>query len=351
MLLLRPAAGLYGIATQLRNALFDRGLLRSRRFSVPVVGIGNLAAGGTGKTPHTEYLVRLLKPHIHVAVLSRGYGRKTHGFRVADAFCTAAEIGDEPCQIRRKHPDITVCVDEDRCDGIERLNDLLDPPFAILLDDAYQHRYVQPGRQILLTDFSRLYTRDSLLPEGRLREKAAGAARADLIIVTKCPPALRPDEAEAIRNELRPAPHQRLFFTATAYAQPQPLFEAAAALPAESEAADVLAITGIARPEPMLRHLAEAGHRVSSLRFGDHHAFGPADTERMNRAFAALPRGSVALTTEKDAERLRLVEQHLSPMLKKALAVLPIEIRFLFEGKEEFDRMILNYVSQTPHTP
>jgi len=343
MLMLRPAAWIYGLVMQVRNALFDKGLLRSRSFGMPVIGVGNLTVGGTGKTPHTEYLVRLLKEHTRVAVLSRGYGRNTRGFRMADATSSAADIGDEPCQIRRKHPDITVCVNEDRCDGIERLSDLLDPPFTLLLDDAFQHRYVRPGLQILLTDFHRLYTRDRLLPEGRLRERASGAARADILLVTKCPPTLSRSEAEAIRRELRPAPHQALFFTTTAYAPPQPIF--GSALPEGPEGKDVLAITGIARPEPLLQRLREGGNRVSVLRFRDHHNFGPADAKRMNKAFAALPETAWVVTTEKDAERLRLIEPLLDMRLRQALLSLPVEVRFLFGEGEAFDKIILDYVS------
>lgn len=348
MILLRPIAWLYAAAMQVRNALFDCGLLASRSYPLPVVGVGNLAVGGTGKTPHTEYLVRLLRDRLHVAVLSRGYGRRTKGFRLADDGTTAAGIGDEPAQIHRKFPDVTVCVDERRCHGIDRLRGLLREPFCVLLDDAFQHRHVRPGLQILLTDYSRPYTRDHVMPEGRLRERAAGARRADIIVVTKCPPDLARDEAESLRHELCPTERQRVFFSCMAYGAPRPVFpEAPAEMPRTPE---MLVVTGIARPAPLLRHLGKGGARLRHMAFADHHSFGRADIDRINAYFDTAPDTQpVGLTTEKDAERLRGAAQLLSPAAHHGLYAVPIEVRFLFGGAADFDRTILDFC--TPQKP
>lgn len=345
-LLLFPLAVLYDCATRLRNRLFDCNVLLHRRtFPLPIVCVGNLSVGGTGKTPHVEYLLRLLAPGRHVAVLSRGYGRKTKGFRLAGKGETAATIGDEPFQMHRKFPDVAIAADEKRCRGIDCLMSGARKPDAVILDDAFQHRYVQAGLYILLTDYSRLYTDDFLLPAGRLREARSGARRAHIIIVTKCPPRLTPAETENIKQRLRPTSDQRIFFTALRYADVRPLFPGTAN-PDFATATSALLITGIACPEPLRRHLGQMCADVRALPFPDHHTYTPADVRQMNATFGRLPSGAVAVTTEKDAVRLLPLADSLSPQLRAALYVQPIEIYFLDDTNKVFNKIITDYVTE-----
>lgn len=210
-----PLAWLYGLGVRTRNMLFDLGVLPSRSFGLPVICIGNITVGGTGKTPHTEYLIRLLAKRKRVVVLSRGYKRKSHGFIIASDNATAEEIGDEPCQMKRKFPGIEVAVDADRCHGIDMLTapERTAKPDVILLDDAYQHRYVKAGLNILLMDFHRVTYKDRLLPAGRLREPHSGISRADIIIVTKCPKTITDKQIDDIATSLNLSDNQKLFFT------------------------------------------------------------------------------------------------------------------------------------------
>lgn len=345
--LLRPLAWLYGLATALRNRAFDCGLLRSRRFPLPVIGVGNLAVGGTGKTPHAEYLLRLLAPHCATALLSRGYGRRTRGYVRAAAGMTATDIGDEPLQVTRKFPAVTVAVSADRCKGLDRLLSDNRPPDVVVLDDAYQHRYVHAGLYILLTDYSRLYTDDRLLPEGRLRESASGARRARIILVTKCPPSLSPEAQADVRRRLGPAPGQSVFFTAFSYGRPYSLFAGGGRNGADSELAgrEVLVVTGIAHPESLYRHVEAAGGHVTALRFADHHAFTAADAARLNAVFASLPPGSRIVTTEKDAARLPACADSLSASVREALLVQPVDVVFLNHEEQDFNHIITHYVA------
>ena len=345
-LILMPFALIYGCVTSVRNLLFDIGVLRQRKFPLPVICVGNLAVGGTGKTPHVEYLIRLLSPRHSVAVLSRGYGRRTHGFVRAAQGVTAAELGDEPFQMHNKYPAVTVAVDENRCHGINRLlHGASATPDVVVLDDAYQHRYVHAGLYILLTEYGRLYADDCLLPAGRLRESRRGTRRARIIIVTKCPPRLTATDMERIRRRLRPTEGQQLYFTTLSYSTPRPLVGNES--PAGSgNAATALLITGIAHPEPLQRHLEAQGMKVRALAFPDHHAFTPADVRRMNDAYAKLPDGSAAYTTEKDATRLRPLTRLLSPALCAALHVQPVETTFLNETSDKFNQIIIDYVTK-----
>lgn len=222
---LYPLAWLYGLVAWIRNKCFDWGLLRSRSFHAPVIGVGNLAVGGTGKTPHTEYLIRLLQDSYRVAVLSRGYKRKTKSFVLADANSTAATIGDEPYQMKQKYPETVVAVDGKRSRGIGRLLSLREPFVdVVLLDDAFQHRYVKPGLNILLTDYHRLFCDDTLLPAGRLRESMAGKDRAQIVVVTKCPADMKPIEYNIIAKRMALFPYQWLYFSTLRYGNLQPAF-------------------------------------------------------------------------------------------------------------------------------
>ena len=348
---LLPVAALYGAGVRLRNFFFDKGILREHTFSVPVICIGNLTVGGTGKTPHTEYLIRLLRPEYQVAVLSRGYKRKSKGFVLGNPETPIEEIGDEPYQMLHKFPDIYVAVDEDRCEGIRQLTDGHTAPGTrvILLDDAFQHRYVKPGFSILLTDYNRLITRDKLLPAGRLREPVGGKRRADIILVSKCPSGLTEEEQKAIRKEIAPAPSQSLFYTTLAYGRLQALFAAEPERKLESLQADehILLLTGIASPAPLIRKLSEYSPHVTPLTFPDHHAFDAEDMRRIRTAFEKLPEGKrLVITTEKDAARL-IGHPDIDPGLTPYIYVLPVEVSFLNEEERiMFNQNIIAYVRE-----
>lgn len=336
----------YGIGTKLRNTLYDWHWLTSKSYPVPVICVGNLAVGGTGKTPLTEYLINLLQAEgLHVATLSRGYKRQTKGYLRATLQSTALDIGDEPWQLLHNHPDITVAVDEDRCHGIEQLLHEQPKIDVILLDDAFQHRAVSAGLNILLTDYHRLYTRDMLLPAGRLRESKAGAHRAHIVIVTKCPAQLSAAEANAIKEELHLLPHQQLYFTTIAYGAPQPVFQQAMPWPQDIDATyTLLALTGIAHPEPIIDHLHTLTPHVEHLGYADHHRFTASDLQRMQAKFAAMPDNKLIITTQKDAARLQGLASQLAPDIQQHLYALPIQVQFIHEQQAVFNQAIINFV-------
>jgi tetraacyldisaccharide 4'-kinase len=342
---LLPLSWFYGMAVKFRNTLFSIGLLKSRNFDVPVIAVGNITVGGSGKTPHVEYLVRLLKSSFHTAVLSRGYKRKSRGFVQATAQTTMPEIGDEPYQMKQKFPDVIVAVDKNRCHGIDTLTDNDKDIDVILLDDAFQHRYVKPGINILLVDYHRLIIYDRLLPAGRLREPLSGKNRADIVIVTKCPKGLKPMEYRVITKAMNLYPYQKLFFTSIDYGTLQPLFGKAKDSPALDSLKNhhVMLLTGIASPQQMTHDLQPLIPQLTPLAFADHHAFNRKDVRLINATFEALPAPKLIITTEKDATRLKLAEG-LSDEVRKALYVLPINICFLQEQAEQFNHQIIDYV-------
>ena len=339
----------YGMGTSLRNMLYDKQWLQSKSYPLPVICVGNLAVGGTGKTPHTEYLIQLLQAEgLHVATLSRGYKRQTKGFLKATPQSTAEEIGDEPWQLKHNHPKTVVAVDEDRCHGIEQLLEEQHPYIdAIILDDAYQHRAVKAGLYILLTDYHRLYTEDMLLPAGRLREQKQGAERAQIVIVTKCPANLTDTDYETIRANLQLLPHQQLFFSTITYGEPMPVFKQAKALNAPiGEETSLLAVSGIAHPEPMTDYLRSLTPQVELLSYPDHHAFSNRDLQTIDEKFAKLPGKRLIITTQKDAARLQGLANKLSDSVKSHLYALPIGISILRNQQENFNRNIIDYVRQ-----
>jgi tetraacyldisaccharide 4'-kinase len=343
---LLPLSCFYGIGVKFRNLLFEMGVLKSRSFNVPVISVGNITVGGTGKTPHTEYLGRLLRDYFNVAILSRGYKRKSKGFLVASAHTTMQEIGDEPYQMKQKFADITVAVDKDRCHGIEQLSEQNKQLDVVLLDDAFQHRYVKPGINILLVDYHRLIIYDKLLPAGRLREPIESKNRADIVIVTKCPKDLKPMEFRVITKAMSLYPYQQLFFSTHEFETLRPVFQNNQSTQTLSEAlADqhVLLLTGIASPEQMLLDLKAYAKEVTPLAFSDHHNFKKKDIERINEAFSALPSPKLIITTEKDEARLKQVEG-LSDEVKSHLYALPIKIQILLDQEKAFNQTIINYV-------
>ncbi len=326
--------------------MFDIGVLKSRSFDVPVISVGNITVGGTGKTPHVEYLVELLSGKFGVAVLSRGYKRKTHGFVVADEEATAATVGDEPCQIKRKYPAATVAVDANRCHGISLLTegDTGKDIDVIILDDAFQHRYVKPGISILLVDYHRLIIHDALLPAGRLREPLSGKSRADIVIVTKCPAELKPMDFRVTTKAMGLYPYQHLYFTTLAYGALRGVFtDREKTLESITDATHILLLTGIASPRQMIDDLHSYTKNIHPLTFGDHHAFSSRDVRRINEAFGELEGDRIVVTTDKDAERLRGLEG-LDNSVKESIYVLPVKIKFMLGQGEMFNENIIGYV-------
>ena len=342
---LLPLSWLYGLGVGFRNLLFEIGILKSRSFTVPVISVGNITVGGTGKTPHVEYLIQLLKDRTKVAVLSRGYKRKSHGFVLADGSSTVNDIGDEPYQIKTKFPDITVAVDKKRTRGIDNLTggEYVKDIDVILLDDAFQHRYVKPGINILLVDYHRLVIYDALLPAGRLREPVKSKDRADIVIVTKCPKDLKPMEFRVITKAMKLYPYQQLFFSTHEFGALRPVFGKDQKPLTSLADKNVLLLTGIASPEQMLAELKTYAKAVTPMAFSDHHAFSNKDVERINETFSTLPSPKLIVTTEKDETRLLQVEG-FSDEVKKHLYVLPIKIQILLEQEEAFNQSIISYV-------
>lgn len=349
--ILGPLSGLYQIVTDTRNKCFDRGILKSKRFDIPVISIGNLAACGTGKTPHTEYLIRLLNQHMKVAVLSRGYKRKTKGFVLASDKSETTQIGDEPYQMHRKFPNTTIAVDESRCEGIEQLLTIKSPPIeVVLLDDAFQHRYVKPGLSILLTDYHRLFSSDRILPVGMLRESKQGKSRAQIVIVTKCPHNIKPIECNIIKQNLKLFPYQHLFFSTFQYKNLRAVFPEATSkkelqLTTLTSEDEILLVTGIASPAPMIEELRKYTSHIKLLRFPDHHQFTKKDVEEIEKQYQQLKNKNTSLiiTTEKDAVRLKNLPS-LNQTLKSNIYELPIEVAFLQEKQQEFNILITDYV-------
>ena len=343
---LLPLSWFYGLGVNLRNQLFELGILRSRAFSIPIISVGNITVGGSGKTPHVEYLVELLHKEKKVAVLSRGYKRKSRGYQLATADSTIRDIGDEPPQIKQKYPDIYVAVDKDRCEGIDRLtaDEATKDVDVILLDDAYQHRYVRPGINILLIDYHRLIIHDTLLPAGRLREPKRGKRRADIVIVTKCPHDLNPMEFRVLTKQLELYPYQDLYFTNLTYGHLQQVF-GGNELPLDQIGPDThaLLLTGIASPQQIENDLQPYVKHMESLTFADHHYFRPKDIRRINGTFVAIEVKKIIITTEKDATRLREAEG-LSDDVKNAIYVLPVNIHFMLNREETFNHKISSYV-------
>ena len=341
---LLPLSWLYGLGVGLRNRLFDLGVLPQQEFSIPVIDVGNITVGGSGKTPHVEYLVRLLRDKMKVAVLSRGYKRKSRGYVLASGETPMKDIGDEPFQMKRKFPDIYVAVDKNRRKGISRLteDEATHDVDVILLDDAYQHRYVKPGINILLVDYHRLIIYDKLLPAGRLREPMKGKNRADIVIVTKCPKDLKPMEFRVLTKALDLYPYQGLFFTCIDYDELKPVFNKTQSLPNMSSV-NVLLLTGIASPRQMELDLKNRCRSITPLSFGDHHQFNERDAARISEAFTQLPEPRIIITTEKDASRLEATPA-LTSEVRQALYVLPIRVRFMLDQEENFNHKIISYV-------
>jgi len=347
-LFLKLLSFFYGMLTGLRNELFSLKILSSREFDIPVISIGNIAVGGTGKTPHTEYIAELLKSNFKVATLSRGYKRKTRGFYIVEQTSKVSQVGDEPLQIKLKYNDLTVAVDANRVRGIKNLMELPLKPDVILLDDAFQHQYVTPGINILLTDYNHLITKDSLLPFGRLRESASNKSRASIIIVTKCPAELKPIDERIITNELNIRPYQNLYFSRIDYGSLMPVFPADVSLKSVKlvEGLSVLMISGIADPSQFKEYLRHGTHDIQEIIFSDHHQYIEKDLDRIVTKFDSIPAGrKIIVTTEKDMVRFRDLDA-VPEVIRKNMYYIPLKISFLNSAGKDFDRKIVNYVRE-----
>ena len=348
---LLPLSWLYGLGVKFRNMLFDMDILKSKSYSVPIISVGNITVGGTGKTPHVEYLIRLLKDQFNVAMLSRGYKRKSSGYVLATTETPMKMIGDEPYQIKQKYPKVTVAVDGKRTRGIEHLtnDDETKETDVILLDDAFQHRYVKPGVNILLVDYHRSIIFDKLIPTGRLREPLKGKDRADIVIVTKCPKDLKPMEFRVLTKQMNLYPYQQLYFTTLDYVQLKKVFPTTPSnqtIPSHLEDLTdyhVLLLTGIASPKQIYYDVKPHAKDIKTLAYGDHHAFKQKDIHHINETFASMPSPKVIITTEKDMVRLETVEG-LSDEVRNNLLVLPVRIIFMLEGEATFNENIIGYV-------
>ncbi len=338
-ILLSPFSLFYGIGVSLYQALFFSGINKAVRFSFPIISIGNLSIGGTGKSPHIEYLIRLLKDYIELAVLSRGYKRKTQGFLLLDDQTKVTDSGDEPKQIKLNFPDLPVAVCESRVVGIPRLLRQYPELKLILLDDAFQHLAVKPGLNVLLTEYNKPYTEDYLLPSGRLREWRFGASRADAVIVTKCPDE-KPDEA-LWRSKLQLKVNQKLFFSKISYKPAYNLFKPELKFEL-NPGMHITLISAIAQSSYLLNYLANQVASIVDINFEDHHYFTLSELKGIVQKHKHISHSNkMLLTTQKDATRLigfkeYFLEQNLD------LYAMPIEVEFF--DKQVFDEYIKNYL-------
>ncbi len=342
-LLLAPFSLLYGLGVSLRNAFYRFGLLKDVQFSIPIISVGNLSVGGTGKTPHIEYLIRMLKDYIQVATLSRGYMRKTRGFLDIQPENNAEEAGDEPLMFKRKFPDILVGVAESRTFGILELLKVRPKTHVILLDDAFQHLSVRVGLNILLTDYSNPFTRDYLLPSGRLREWRSAYKRADIIIVTKCPPRMDQAEKERMIEELKPLSHQRVFFSYYEYGKPYSLYEWQKHVRLDGTH-DLILLSAIAGTDYLSSYLEERSASIRPMEFEDHHYFSNYDISQLKQLHDNMEgEKKIILTTEKDAVRLELHKEFLleNPL---PIYILPLRVAFHFEEGPAFEQTVKDFL-------
>ncbi|MEI6751612.1 MAG: tetraacyldisaccharide 4'-kinase [Paludibacter sp.] len=348
-IVLFPVSILYGIVTGIRNWMFDQGILRTTTFDIPIISVGNLAVGGTGKTPHTELIISILQKEWKIAMLSRGYKRETSDFYFADEKTNARKIGDEPYQIHKKFPDISVAVHEKRVPGVKKLLEIVPKLQLIVLDDAFQHRYIHAGLSILLTDYSNMYSRDLVMPAGNLREWRSGSRRADIIIVTKCPTNFKPIEMRLIECELKPENGQSLYFSNYIYDEIVPVFpdsepENWSLSTIKETKAGVLLVAGIVSPEPIIEQIRKYSNNVSSLFFDDHHVFQSKDYNMIMSKFEAFKSGEkILLVTEKDASRM-VSDKKFPEFLKSRTFALPIRVEILNNQESLFIQKIKNYV-------
>lgn len=352
--ILLPLCAAYYLAVQIRNLLFDLKILRSVRFRLPIISVGNITVGGTGKTPHVEYLVQLLKNDYRLAVLSRGYKRETNDFNLASTVSSIAEIGDEPLQIKQKFPETIVAVENNRVKGVRKLLELKNKPEVVILDDAFQHRHIKPGLNILLIDYNRPVFNDMLLPAGNLREPWRNMSRADLIIITKCPSHLSPCERSLFISKINPKPKQVVFFTTYTYGDPVPVFrnkhdhqEPVTYRHLRKKEAGILLVTGIANTGPLEKFLLKNLRIDNKLTFPDHHLYDRKDLLLIKNKLKSTGTGdNYILVTEKDAVRLRELDIQ-DRNLRKCFYYIPIEVKVLAKGEKPLIKRVYKFIKKS----
>ena len=350
--ILRPVSWLYGLVVGFRNRLFNSGMLSQKKFNIPIICVGNITAGGTGKTPHIEYLIRLLSPQYKIAVVSRGYKRKSKGFRIVEVDSEVQNVGDEPLQIKQKYPDTLVVVDKNRANAIKKILSIgkEERPDVILLDDGFQHRYVQPSLSILLVNSHRPIFEDELLPAGLLREPIKAKNRAHIVLVTKCKSDMEASDFEFYKNKLNLQPHQQLHFTTFEYGTIAPVFPDFGNVGADLCVCPlddltnkhVLLLAGIASPQPLVEKLQQKTNNLYTQFFPDHHFFNEKDIKTIHKQIDSInDNNKIILTTEKDAVRFRTML--LSDEMRKMMYYIPIQVKFVEKG-EGFDEKIIQHV-------
>jgi len=346
-ILLLPFSLIYGFILHLRNKFYDWNIFKSSTFNFPTIAVGNLAIGGTGKTPHIEYLICLLNKEYKVATLSRGYKRETKGFYLSDNNSNVASIGDEPLQYKLKFSNLLVAVDEKRVNGIKRIKEIHPETNIILLDDAYQHRALKPGINILITDYRKLYVNDRVLPSGKLREWSFGSDRADIIVVSKTDNTLSLIERENLKKRLNAKPHQKIYFSYIKYGEITPFTHSSKILKLKiKNLFNVLLVTGIANPNHLFNHLNDVFPSVTNVKFSDHHNYTNKDVISIKEKFNTLHgNNKIIITTEKDIMRLSL-PRILNQLQEVPIFYIPIEICFHGTDKQEFDNQIMKYVTK-----
>ena len=335
-----PFALLYWLGIVIRNWLYDKNISKSSGFGLPLICVGNLSVGGTGKSPMVEYLVAKLKDQFKVATLSRGYKRKTKGYALANENTDALEIGDEPMQFHLKFPDVPVTVGEERLVAVPQLLHDCPETQAIILDDAFQHRSIKAGLNIILTDYNNLFTRDFYLPTGDLRDLKSSYKRAEVIVVTKCKPGLSEADKEKLIKEINPLSHQQVFFTAIEYGQLYHIItKKGLDLDRKTE---ILLVTGIANPKPLKKLLEDYSNGYQMLQYSDHHIFTIDDLNDIKQKFKTIETNNkIILTTEKDAVRLVKFNTDITDL---PLYVIPVRHRFLFEEGHKFDKLVTDFI-------
>ncbi len=347
--ILFPLSLIYGTVVFFRNLLFDLGVLKSMSFKLPVISVGNITVGGTGKTPHVEYLAALLGNRYRTAVLSRGYKRKSRGFQLADEGSMVEDTGDELLQIKKRFPEIIVAADRKRVHGINRLTLLFPELRVIMLDDAFQHRRVNPGLSIVLVDYNRPVFKDFLLPLGNLRESKRNINRAEMVIVSKCPPGIKEEQRQEFVRRLRLWHRQPVFFTFYHYDDPVPVFNPDAGRlflqPGKHNNPAILMVTGIADAKPLQDYLSVRASHLAMLNYKDHHTYTTADILFIEQKFNELPQSSrIIITTAKDAVKFRELKGEWQ-VADKYLYYLPIRVSFLDGGEKAFNERIMNFLN------
>ncbi len=339
--ILLPIAWIYAFVVWIRHKMFDAGKLKSRKFATPTICVGNITVGGTGKTPFTEYLIRLLQDSYPLAVVSRGYKRKSKGMQVSSKNATAEILGDEPYQIYKKFPKTLVVADSNRCRAIDYIEENHADIDAILLDDAFQHRYVDAGLNILLIDYNRPISKDCMLPAGRLRDLKSAQKRANIIVVTKCPKDLKPIDFNNITKEIKPLPYQSLFFATLDYDTPYHCLTGEKVELTKEQS--LVLFTGIAKSEPLEEYLREQVKELKSIKFADHHNYNNGDNEKIRAEFLKFANENRwIITTEKDAAKLNA----FSDKIKERLIIIPVKVKILNEGDSVLSKEITDYVKK-----